>query len=261
MVPLYYNINTNRTYTAGQVISTFGINPTTADVASLNRIGLYPVVFTDPPFDTGLYIATLSYTIVGTEAVQTYTPTARPLPEAKENAAAELKERGDAETLLAVEASGFSTNVLTAVSSQTLASRPAPMQDTLDTLTTVTDTLGANLVAVSACTTVDEINNIVNKPTGLLFTGRGSGLGPEDLNVSYYNAFNSISMTESETELYVPGTSTTIAYGSGGPGQFDSSGNCFNPGDYLMQIRETATSMVIAEFECPLAPAGEDIAF
>jgi hypothetical protein len=261
MVPLYYNINTNRTYTAGQVISTFGINPTTADVASLNRIGLYPVVFTEPPFDTGLYTATLSYTIVGTEAVQTYAATARPLPEAKENASAELKERGDAETLLVVQASGFSTDVLTAVSSQTLASRPTPMQDTLDALTAVTDTLGANLVAVSACTTVDEINNIVNKPTGLLFTGRGGGLGPEDLNVSYYNEFNSVSMTEAETELYVPGTATTIAYGSGGPGQFDSFGNCFNPGDYLMQIRETATSMVIAEFEVPLNPSGQNVPF
>jgi hypothetical protein len=68
-------------------------------------------------------------------------------------------------------------------------------------------------------------------------------------------------MTEAETELYVPGTATVIAYGSGGPGQFDSFGNCFNPGDYLLQIREAATSMVIAEFECPLNAAGEDVAF
>jgi hypothetical protein len=81
------------------------------------------------------------------------------------------------------------------------------------------------------------------------------------LNVSYYTSFNSVSMTEAETELYIPGTATTIAYGSGGAGKFDSFGNCFNPGDYLMQIREAATSMVIAEFECPLAPAGEDVAF
>jgi hypothetical protein len=81
------------------------------------------------------------------------------------------------------------------------------------------------------------------------------------LNVSYYTSFNSVSMTEAETELYIPGTATTIAYGSGGPGQFDSFGNCFAPGDYVMQIRETATSMVIAEFECPLAPAGTDVAF
>ena len=79
--------------------------------------------------------------------------------------------------------------------------------------------------------------------------------------MSYYTAFNSVSMTGSETEIYIPGTATVLAYGSGGPGQFDSYGNCFNPGDYIMQIRETATSMVIASFECPLNPAGEDVAF
>lgn len=261
MVPLYYNINTNRTYTIGQVISSFGFNPTTADITILNSRGFYPVVYTDPPFDTGLYSATLSYTIVGTEAVQTYTATARPLPEAKENASAELKERGDAETQAVVQSSGFSTDVLTAVSSQTLASRPAPMQDTLDALTAITNTLGANLIAVDAATSVDDINNIVNPPSGLLFTGRGGGLGPQDLNVSYYNAFDSVSMTEAETELFVPGTSTVISYGSGGAGKFDSFGNCFNPGDYLMQIRETATGRVIAEFEVPLNPAGQNVAF
>jgi hypothetical protein len=125
----------------------------------------------------------------------------------------------------------------------------------------VSDNLDANLTAIDAATTVDEINNIVNKPTGTLFTGRGGGLGPLDLNVSYYTAFNSVSMSESETELFVPGTSTVIPYGSGGPGQFDSMGNCFAVGDYLLQIRESATGMVIAEFECPLAPAGVEVAF
>ena len=39
-------------------------------------------------------------------------------------------------------------------------------------------------------------------------------------------------------------------------------GNAFNlGGPYTMQIRETATSMVIAEFEVPLNPTGEDVAF
>ena len=89
----------------------------------------------------------------------------------------------------------------------------------------------------------------------------GGGLAPEDLNVSYYTAFNSVSLTESETEIFIPGTATVIPYGSGGPNAFDSMGNAFNPGDYLMQIRETATGMVIASFECPLNPAGEDVAF
>ena len=97
---------------------------------------------------------------------------------------------------------------------------------------------------------------------GTLFTGRGSGLGPEDLNVSYYTAYQSSAVPQEDTELYVPGTDTVIAYGSGpGPDQFDSFGNCFAPGDYLMQIRQASTGFLIAEFEVPLAPAGVDVPF
>jgi len=96
--------------------------------------------------------------------------------------------------------------------------------------------------------------------SGVIFTGRGGGLGPLDLNVSYYTQFYSMTITESDTELYVPGTSTVIPYGSY-PGGFDSLGDCFALGNYTLQIRETATSRIIAEFECPLAPAGEDVAF
>jgi len=113
--------------------------------------------------------------------------------------------------------------------------------------------------AIAAATTIDEINNIVNPPTGIINIGRGSA-GPLDLNNSYYTEFNSTSMTEAETELYVPGTTTVIPYGSI-PYGFDSIGNCFAVGDYLIQIREVATGSVIAEFECPLAPANVDVAF
>lgn len=97
--------------------------------------------------------------------------------------------------------------------------------------------------------------------SGVLYTGRGSGLGPEDLNVSYYVTFDSSLMSESETELYVPGTGTVIPYGSGGAGKFDSIGNCFNPGDYQLQIRRTSTSTVLAEITVPLNPAGQNVPF
>jgi hypothetical protein len=97
--------------------------------------------------------------------------------------------------------------------------------------------------------------------SGLLFTGRGAGDGPLDLNISYYTAFNSASLTEAETELYIPATSAVLTYGQYAPGQFDSGGNCFTTGNYTVQIRQAATGFVLAEFECPLAPAGVDVAF
>lgn len=266
MEQYYYNPTTGQTYSAYQLLNAFGIDVNTVDITILNLDGFYPVQESEPDFDTKLYTPSFTWSIVpispaGEGAVRVFSPTAKPLPEAKENASIELKQRADEDTQVIVTNSYLSNDVLTSVSSQVAAARPAFLQVTLDEMTVVSDNLGADLAAVDACTTVDEINNIVNKPTGILFTGRGSGLGPQDLNVSYYNAFNSVSMTGSETELYVPGTATVIPYGSGGPNAFDSMGNAFNPGDYLMQIRETATSMVIAEFEVPLNPAGVDVAF
>ena len=251
---------------SGQIVSAAGLTTATGlDPASppsvLSANGVYPVLSAGNPYDPGLYQSAPSYTINGDFADQSWVATPLPLATAQANGIVEVKEQaGDAEQAV-LEANSVTVAVMTAVSSQLVGDRPAPLQAIVAEMQVVSDNLGTNITNIEAATTVDEINNIVNKPSGIIFTGRGSGLGPQDLNVSYYTAFNSVSMTESETELYVPGTSTTIAYGSGGSGQFDSMGNCFNPGDYLLQIRETATSMVIAEFECPLAPAGVDVSF
>ena len=82
------------------------------------------------------------------------------------------------------------------------------------------------------------------------------------MNNSVYTEFNSVSLTEAETELYIPGTDIVITYGAVVPNGFTSNGNCFTLGDYRVQIREVATSQVIAEFECPLATvANVDVAF
>lgn len=256
---LFYCPAIGAAFTSDQMLSLFGIDTATIDITVLNTRGFYPVNETPITADTGLYTAAPSYTVVGQYADQTWTYTARPLDDAKVYATSELKATSKQEVENINAEYGLNAFSFAGIASQSVT--PTRYQAVLDSVTTITDSLDSNLTAVEAATTVDEINNVVNKPTGLLFTGRGAGIGPEDLNVSYYNAFNSVSMTEAETELYIPGTATTIAYGSGGPGQFDSFGNCFNPGDYLMQIRETATSMVIAEFECPLNPAGEDVAF
>ena len=243
----------------------FGINVETTSVSILNYRKFYPVQDSSPNFDTKLYNPTFVWTLVpitgGEGAERTYTANAKPLPEAKTNASIELKQRADEETAQIVTLSYLSNEVLTSVASQDPASRSPFLQSTLDEMDVVSVALGDNLAAVDAATTVDEINDIVNPPSGILFTGRGGGLGPEDLNVSYYTEWNSISLPESDTELYVPGTATVIPYGSGGAGKFDSIGNCFNPGDYLIQIRNATTSVVIAEFEVPLNPAGEDVAF
>jgi hypothetical protein len=99
--------------------------------------------------------------------------------------------------------------------------------------------------------------------SGVINIGRGQFGGPLDLNESTYVTFNSISLTQSQTELYVPGTGITIVYGALSPGGFNSAGPCFNTGDYLIQIRRVSDSFVIAELEVPLSTDGsnEDISF
>ena len=141
---------------------------------------------------------------------------------------------------------------------------------TLGEYQTYADGLTASAIAtINAATSTTELYSFnpaeipfspAAPTTGIIFTGRGAGEALLDLNVSYYTVFNSMLITESETELYVPGTSTVIPYGSY-PGGFDSIGDCFTLGNYLLQIRETATGSVIAEFECPLAPANENVSF
>jgi hypothetical protein len=63
---------------------------------------------------------------------------------------------------------------------------------------------------------------------------------------------------ESDTELFVPGTSTVIPYVEG---EFDSAGNCFTEGNYQMQIRRASTGTVLAEITVPLSPGGQNVPF
>lgn len=165
--------------------------------------------------------------------------------------------------------SSLEQSALNGYSAQALASQAAlpeidrlpEAQAVIENVNELTVQLQAELAAIATATTITEVNDIAYPPTGILFTGRGSGVGPEDLNISYYVEWNSTSMLESDTELYVPGTSTVIPYGSAGPNEFDSVGNCFIPGNYLIQIRQASTSRVIAEFQVPLNASGENVSF
>ena len=206
--------------------------------------------FAESDFDEACYLYPSSFTLSGSVV-------GFDLSTAKIQATAQEKDKFAGLEQSATE--GYSANQLSSQASLASASRLPEIQLVLDAVNVLATDLSANLAAIDAATDINEVNNIVNPPTGILSTGRGAA-GPLDLNNSYYTEFNSSSLTESETELYVPGTTTVISYGSI-PGGFDSAGDCFATGDYLVQIREVATSRVISEFVCPLAPANEDVAF
>ena len=233
-----------------------GIDPATSTPAELAAAGFYLYVPTTPPtVDSKLYTYTSTWVITGTDASEDYTVVALPLPDAKANCTAYEQANATTATANIATASGYTGDVLVTTAALPALSRPVAIQDVFDAQSTVVTELVATLAAIDAATSIDELNNIVNPPTGVIHIGRTG----QDLDPSYYVSFSSTSLTEADTELYIPGTSTVVTYGAYVPGEFDTPPGAFALGDYVIQIREVATSSIIAEFECP--SGYEDISF
>jgi hypothetical protein len=258
----FYQPASGQVFTEDDLRELTGYSPNTEPTV-LATNGIYILVPSPDPYDPALYVSTRVFTIDGYYAYEGWEATPLPLNVAKANANNELKVNADAKVEGEITSSGFSVGLLTGVASQPPETQPAIYRNSLDTMFAVAEQLSTDIALVEAATTVDEINAIVNKPKGVINAGRGSGLGPEDLNPSYYVEFNSSSVTADQTELYVPGTATVIPYNTElpAPYTFDSLGDCFNPGDYRIQIREVATSSVISEFEVPFNVLNENVTF
>lgn len=239
-----------------------GFAPTN-DPGVLASNGIYTVNETPDPYDPALYTSAATYTVVGNYADQSWVANPLPLATAQANGIVEVKSQAETQEQSVLDSNSVSLSVMASVAGQDPLARPASLQTILDEMQVVSDNLGANIAAIEAATAVDEINNIVNPPTGVINIGRGQFGGPYDLNASNYIEFNSVSMTEAETELYAPSTSSVVPYQGYPPDDFNSGGPIFVSGDYLIQIRETATGRVIAEFEVPLSTDGsnENITF
>ena len=258
----FYLPSSGALYTDETLLVNTGFPPTAAPSA-LAANGIYTVTPSPDPYDPGLYTTEPSFVIAGDYALESWVATPLPLPTAKVNATEEVKTQSNDSADALVTSSGINLDIWTGAASQLAVDRPPLYNTLLGEMAAIGDSLAASITAIDAATTVDEINNIVNPPTGILSTGRGGdGDGPLDLNNSVYTEFNSVSLTEAETELYIPGTSIVLTYGAVVPNGFTSAGDCFVLGDYRVQIREVATSSVIAEFVCPLAvSANVDVPF
>jgi len=209
--------------------------------------------FAESDFDPACYLYSNAFILVG-GVVGFDLPNAKTIAKAQ----AQQETGTQQQTVLA----GYTSEAVAGQSALAEIDRIPAVQAVIVATNALSEALAANLAAIAAAATIDEVNNVVNPPGGILFTGRGAGAGPQDLNPSYYTEFNSASMLPPETELFVPGTTTVIPYNNSFPPyEFDSAGNCFALDNYLLQIRETATGQVIAEFECPLAPTNVDVPF
>ena len=165
------------------------------------------------------------------------------LPAAKVSASSQVRSQTATEQQAAL--AGYTPEVLAAQATLPELSRTPEIQASIVEVNDLNATLQANLTAIAAATDINEVNNIVNPPTGTISTSRTGN----DFNDSYYITFYSASLVEDDTELFIPGTSTVIPYIL--PTQFNAISEAFNTGDYLVQIRETSTGRVLADFICP----------
>lgn len=251
----FYLPASGQTFYTNQLLQNTGFSPYT-DPGVLAANGIYTVVPTPNPYDLYLYTATATYTISGSYANQGWVATPLPLETAKITGSNEAKNTANNQEATIVAQSGLSPEVLTAVSSQDPLARPAQFQTVLDAMAVVSNNLDANLTAIDAATSVDEINAIVHNPYGVLNTGRGGPgqAGPRDLNLSYFTEVNDLpGFTQADLELYVPGTDTTISYTDDlpEPFHFDSAGNCFNNNDWRLVIRYAGGGAVISTITVP----------
>jgi len=244
----FYLPSSGALYTDLTLLVNTGFPPTAAPSA-LAANGIYTVTPSPDPYDPGLYTTEPSFVIAGNFALESWVATPLPLPTAKANGTEEVQIAANLEVANIVTASGYSAEVLAAAGAALEVDRPAVYQTVIAEQQVVSDNLAVQVEAIDAATTVDEINNIVNPPTGIITTSRTGN----DFNDSSYISFVSTSLTEADTELFIPGTSTVIEYVL--PIQFNGTSEAFNTGDYLVQIREVSTGTVLADFICPEAPA------
>jgi len=250
----FYLPSSGALYTDLTLLVNTGFPPTAAPSA-LAANGIYTVTPSPDPYDPGLYTTEPSFVIAGNFALESWVATPLPLPTAKANGTEEVQIAANLEVANIVTASGYSAEVLAAAGAALEVDRPAVYQTVIAEQQVVSDNLAVQVEAIDAATTVDEINNIVNPPTGIITTSRTGN----DFNDSSYISFVSTSLTEADTELFIPGTSTVIPYIL--PNQFNGTSEAFNTGDYLVQIREASTGLVLADFICPDSPTDVDVPF
>ena len=244
----FYSNATLQIYTSDQLAGLFGINIQTISIEVLNYQSFYPVVETTPTANPQLYTATPVYTVNGEVADQTWTIAPRPLPTAKANGTAEVQATANQEISLIVYYSGYSAETLAAAGAALEVDRPAPYQTVIAEQQVVTDNLAVQVEAIAAATSVDEIDSIIEQPSGIFVSGRG-GDGPLDMNPSYFSALNNLppGIGEAQLEIYIPGTDTVIPYDAGLPSPyfFDSVGNCYTGTDFRTTFRIAATGQVL----------------
>jgi len=137
-----------------------GIDVNTTGIVGLNNFGIYPITEVANPYDARLYDVTLSYTINGTNADETWTKTDKDLAVAKEAGKDAQKEKYEAEAQAIQDDYGML--ILVAIAAKTSAQRSANETAIIDSLKTIATNLSDDIIAIDAAADVDAIDAIVN---------------------------------------------------------------------------------------------------
>jgi hypothetical protein len=154
-------------FSGGQVVD-IPAGQTAAQVAAscgITDSALYQE-FAESDFDAACYNFPSSFTL--SEGVVGFD-----LPTAKVTASTQAKSGTSTQQQAALV--GYTPEVLASQAILPELSRTPEIQVVLEAVNDLNVTLQTNLAAIDAATDINEVNNIVNPPTGILFTGRGGG--------------------------------------------------------------------------------------
>lgn len=257
MATQYYYQPADEKLSANEVQRHTGVDPTSYGVVGLNSLGVYPITEAVQPFNTDLYTVALSYTISGTNAVETYTPTAKTLADIQPTAITQRSQTAAGRISNIREESGYGARIFLAVSGLTNANRPAPFQAWMIRQQSVITELGADIVAINGAANVDAVNDIVSAAWGCINIGYDPASPLDLLYCDFSNKFYSKNFAKGDLELYFPQTTTTVAYSGG----FAATAGAFTDIDHSVQLRIAATGHVIDEFCVPASATVQEKEF
>lgn len=240
----YYNSATGTQQSAFEIKISTGFDVETAGPEILSSIGIFPIKTVNQPFNVHLYDIVSSWDTSTGYAVKSWTPTAKNLSDVIKAAKRQRTNTATGRVRQLRRISGYGSGILQAADGIDDTVRPARFDSWVDRINTVISTLDTELTSIEGSSTVDAINNIVSAAHGQIKIGLDSA-NPLNLLAGDFKLFFSKNYSESDMELYFPGTATTVSYSSG----FAATASAVSSTDKTVQIRVASTGVIVDEFE------------
>lgn len=244
----FYHEPTQQVFRRSDLLGQFGIRISVDETPDeiLNRSSLYRVSLDPSPPPIELFqTITSTYSVVGSNAVQSATATDFTLSDAKEEATdmlnKSLSQRADILSAL-IPSGQVVTKVLALIPT---ADHPPVVEDLKTIFTGLFSITKDKVAAVAAATTVAEIRTIMRTPDLKFNTGMGL-VADGQMNDSHFSTINIPGISASDLEIYFPGADELSTY----------NGTLPSPATYEMTepFLEDYASRFIVRFEGTKTP-------